>query len=385
MKRVKSAVIAFVFLCIVPIVLAQNSCPAIVQTALDAADQLCANTGRNQACYGHVALNAVAQPTAADFKFEQVGDVVDVSTIQSLRLNPMDVAADTWGVVLMRLQANLPDSLPGQNVTFLLFGDVEITNAVSQDNQENFTPMQAFLLRTGLEDAQCDEAPSSGVLVQTPEGVSEVDFNVNGVDVSMGSTVLFRAQADGDMTVSTLEGSAFVASDQDVVPVLAGTRVNVPIDRELRARPNARLVPEPYELRRLGGLPLRLLQRKIDINRPLTRQEMRELERRLLTGEPVCGEEPFPSCDHVPRRSLIRLMRAGRERLEERLQCVFRRFPNEPPLSDNESRPFCDTLQLDTLPCVFLPASDQPPLPETERRPYCPQLPPDPTPVPSGP
>lgn len=378
MNRHKSAAITFVLLCFVQVALAQNSCPAIVQTALDAADALCADTGRNQACYGHVALTAVAQPTAADFTFEQVGDVTDVSKIQSLRLNPMDVAANTWGVVLMRLQANLPDSLPGQNVTFLMFGDVEITNVIAEDSEDNFTPMQAFLLSTGIEDAQCAEAPASGVLVQTPEGVSEVAFNVNGVDVSMGSTVLFRAQAEGNMVISTLEGSAFVDSADEVIPVLAGTRLNVPIDRQLRADRNARLVPEPYELRRLGSLPLRLLQRQIDINRPLTRQDMRELQRRLLTGEPICGEEPFPSCDHVPRRSLVRLMRAGRERLEGRLQCVFRRFPNEQPLSADESRPFCDTLPPDILPCVFLPGSDQPPLPENERRPFCPQLPPDP-------
>ena len=31
----------------------------------------------------------------------------------------------------MKLQANLPDTLPGQNVTFLMFGDVQVTNAVT--------------------------------------------------------------------------------------------------------------------------------------------------------------------------------------------------------------------------------------------------------------
>ncbi|NOG50271.1 MAG: SH3 domain-containing protein [Chloroflexi bacterium] len=31
---------------------------------------------------------------------------------------------------MMRLQANLPDTLPGQNVTFVLFGDVTIEDAV---------------------------------------------------------------------------------------------------------------------------------------------------------------------------------------------------------------------------------------------------------------
>src|SRR5690606_20836366 len=37
-----------------------------------------------------------------------------------------------WGVALMQIQANLPDTLPGQNVTFLLFGDVTIEEEVGE-------------------------------------------------------------------------------------------------------------------------------------------------------------------------------------------------------------------------------------------------------------
>ena len=33
-----------------------------------------------------------------------------------------------WGIAIMGLQANLPDNLPGQNATIVLFGDVEIAN-----------------------------------------------------------------------------------------------------------------------------------------------------------------------------------------------------------------------------------------------------------------
>lgn len=367
--------LAFVIFCLAPAVLAQaNACPAIVQTALDAADELCAGTGRNQACYGHIALTATAQPDVTDFRFEQVGDIADVSQIQSMRLNPMDAETQTWGVALMRLQANLPDTLPGQNVTFLLFGDVEIMNAVSDDQSGEFTPMQAFVLKTGIGDSMCEEAPESGLLVQTPEGAGEVTFNINGVDVSMGSTVLFRAQAEGEMSVSTIEGSAFIETEDEVQPVLAGTRLRVPLDRALRAIRGRLNPPEPYELRRLNGLPLRLLQRQIEIRTPLTRAQMRELQRRLINGEQICGEEPFPPCDKVPKRALVRMMRVGRERLEERLQCVFRRFPNEPPLPPGETRPFCDEVARE-LPCVFLPGPNDPPLPRNERRPYCPQIP----------
>ena len=41
----------------------------------------------------------------------------------------MNASTGAWGVALMRIQANLPDTLPGQNVTMLIFGDVQIQNA----------------------------------------------------------------------------------------------------------------------------------------------------------------------------------------------------------------------------------------------------------------
>ena len=111
-------------------VAAQADCPTIVQSALDATDAACEGTERNQACYGNIDLNAIAQAGIPEFDFDAPGDIVDVAGVQTLELEPLDAAGDIWGIALMRLQANLPDTLPGQNVTFLLFGDVEIRNAV---------------------------------------------------------------------------------------------------------------------------------------------------------------------------------------------------------------------------------------------------------------
>jgi hypothetical protein len=106
-----------------------DDCPAIVETALQATDSACADTSRNQACYGNVNLDAEFDPAAGDFTFEQQGDIVDVGAIRNLRLSSLSEESGDWGVALMKVQANLPDTLPGQNVTFLLFGDVEIENA----------------------------------------------------------------------------------------------------------------------------------------------------------------------------------------------------------------------------------------------------------------
>jgi len=62
--------------------------------------------------------------------FEEPGDLVNVADVSSLTLSPWDETQHTWGISLMKLQANLPATLPGQNVTFLLFGSVAIDNAV---------------------------------------------------------------------------------------------------------------------------------------------------------------------------------------------------------------------------------------------------------------
>ncbi len=107
-----------------------STCAPLVEQALSSVEEGCAAAGRNQACYGYVDLTATARADAENFTFDQAGDVANVADVQSLRLSALDEVANTWGIALMRLQANLPDALPGQNVTFLLFGDVEIENAV---------------------------------------------------------------------------------------------------------------------------------------------------------------------------------------------------------------------------------------------------------------
>jgi len=60
-----------------------------------------------------------------------------------------------WGVSLMRLQAGLPDTLPGQNVTFLLFGDVAIQNAV------DYEPPPVLLDVTATSNINVREGPST--------------------------------------------------------------------------------------------------------------------------------------------------------------------------------------------------------------------------------
>jgi len=58
--------------------------------------------------------------------------LADISTVTATSLSPDDAA---WGVAVMNVQANVPDTLPGQAVTFILLGDAEIENAVKDADE----------------------------------------------------------------------------------------------------------------------------------------------------------------------------------------------------------------------------------------------------------
>jgi hypothetical protein len=106
------------------------ACPDIVAQALTATNEACDAAGRNQACYGYAQLTAEPRSGVEHFVFDQAGDIANVFDIQNLRLSAMDVEQKVFGVALMRLQANLPDATPRKNITLLLFGEVEVKNAV---------------------------------------------------------------------------------------------------------------------------------------------------------------------------------------------------------------------------------------------------------------
>lgn len=106
------------------------ACAEIVNAALARLAQACEETGRNEACYGHIELDAQPQPDIVNFDFDQEGDIESVVNIRTLRLAALNTDLDVWGVAMLRLQAGLPSNQPG-NVTVLLFGDVELENATT--------------------------------------------------------------------------------------------------------------------------------------------------------------------------------------------------------------------------------------------------------------
>lgn len=333
----------------------QNSCPALVARAFDTAETACAGTGTNQACYGHLVLDAQPQPGISSFQFAREGDIVNVADVRSLRLSPMDPVTGVWGVALMKLQAGTRGPA-AESATLLLFGDVELesafvaptsrlemaANATSNINVRQepglnaaviatlrpgdaataigrladnswvqvelpgtgqigwvygplltsegdlttldvverplpyYGPMKAFYFRSGGNDALCPEAPDSGLLIQTPEGIAKVSLLINEITVELGSTVLFRTESGGEMAVTVVEGAARVTAMGQTQTAPAGAEIRVPLggDGQAAGPPSP---PQPYTETAVQSLPVSHLERPVEIHPPLTEAEIEAL------------------------------------------------------------------------------------------------------------
>jgi hypothetical protein len=110
-----------------------TACQPLVKQALTAIGDYCASLPNNTACYGHRRIDTTfAEPQPDEF-FTQAADRSELTMINTLETASLNVEDDTWGVAVMNMQANVPETLPGQAVTFILLGETEIQNAVRPD------------------------------------------------------------------------------------------------------------------------------------------------------------------------------------------------------------------------------------------------------------
>src|SRR5215468_260842 len=61
------------------------TCQQYVKAALDATNKGCADTGRNQVCYGNISIKAEPQTGITNFTFDQPGQIVPIRSVQKLQ------------------------------------------------------------------------------------------------------------------------------------------------------------------------------------------------------------------------------------------------------------------------------------------------------------
>lgn len=244
---------------------AAQSCSAEASQALSQVGVNCASLGDNAACYGH---NGVVASFAEPVQFNAPGNIAPLPPLQSIQTLPYNPASGEWGIAVMRLQANLPGALPGQTTTLLLMGDLQVDAAASEG-----APMQAFNLRVGVGQPQCQGLPPSSITINGPQRAS-LDLTVNGASMRLGSSVTIRETPDQRLRFLVTAGHLQIENGP-VVPVGFATTVSLGEDGEI-------LIDSWDEVE------------------PMTAEELEELAPLEDLPEDVLGEEfPLPSEEEI--------------------------------------------------------------------------------------
>lgn len=155
-------------------VMAQDNatCSPLVQQALSALGDHCDALDRNSACYGFNRVDARFRQEHAEGFFSHPSDRTPLIDLMSIKTQPFQSQLAEWGIAVMNVQANLPGTLPGQAVTFLLLGDSELENGVAPEDVT--APGDAYTVMTraqvnlrsgpGTQYNVIDTAPSGDML-----------------------------------------------------------------------------------------------------------------------------------------------------------------------------------------------------------------------------
>lgn len=164
-----------------------------------------------------------------------------------------------------------------------------------------FTNMQAFVVSTQDVDPTCADAPNSGLLLQSPDGLaSRLRTRINGVLIEFSGTLLIRSQPNGNFSAIILEGEArFIANDFRS-ETIAGQEVIVSVDGQSRAI--SAPVPNPYDARLIRNVPANLLGRLValpSVDVAATPEAPEAVEAATLEA-PVVVEQPSALPDVLP-------------------------------------------------------------------------------------
>lgn len=129
------AIISILFLLILAVwsTQAQSECAFDVEDIIARVASECEGIDANQVCYGNRNVTATAQDNVEDFTFDSPGDLVNLSSIQSLIVDSVSTEDNTWGVAQMRLLVGNGQGL--HDVNMLLFGEFDVRNAVEPSDK----------------------------------------------------------------------------------------------------------------------------------------------------------------------------------------------------------------------------------------------------------
>ena len=262
-----------------------NTCSVQIEAALEQVGTACAGVGRNQACYGNELIDTLLRPNIQPIRFESAGDIANITSFERITTSPYNEATGEWGIALFKAQVNLPrSSLPGQLVTFLMYGDASV--------ETDSPTMRVFNLETRVGGITCNEVPESALLIQTPDNL-RVRMEINGAELVLGSTAHITSVFNDEMIISLLEGEGVLTAFGEERVLVPGSEVWLPLggDDGLTIIDVPSEV-RPYHLDEQPYIPVELLGRVFEMPPPIVGDSSVENPNQISTPQ-ACVENPL--------------------------------------------------------------------------------------------
>ena len=109
-------------------------CNETVDNALWSIRQNCADLERDSLCYSHPQVVAEFADDALIESFDVPSQRASVFGLSSVRSSGLELKRDHWGIALMNLGANFPQTYQGPGIIVMLAGDAEVLNEIDPAN-----------------------------------------------------------------------------------------------------------------------------------------------------------------------------------------------------------------------------------------------------------
>ena len=157
-------------------------CEEIAAQALLGISENCAELERNSLCYAHAQVEASFADDAKAGHFTAPANRAPLSHLQQVRASAIDTEQRHWGLAIMNLQANLPQTRPGAGVIMLLAGDAGLDHELELAQIDEIRePLSAAALRSTTRFSQAAKIAAELGQLQRDE-IALVDAKTRGGD-----------------------------------------------------------------------------------------------------------------------------------------------------------------------------------------------------------
>lgn len=209
--------------------------------------QVCSATGPNQVCYANGQITL--EPKTGTIPFTQPGAIADLVDVQRLSLVSTGSDPQKWSLAWLRLAAD--SGTPGQELTVLAFGNVEISNILPFTGQP---PLEDETVLPGLQFASqpvvgVTQAGSSGLIVANSTEDAVLSLTLNGAVVTLASTGLGEAEPGNEMRVTMASGVSTIEANGQSSVAVQGHQVTVPLNQtgQVSGPPAQPVVVDPLD------------------------------------------------------------------------------------------------------------------------------------------